>query len=447
MSAPPWVCGSCRSINQPREGRCYRCRTPRELVEADPETLIVAGAGSTSTEIVRPRGVYSGSGGLAFLAQVLIVAAIVITVISSVLGADLVGRLLDGDAAAGDAASTTVAIIGGGGLVVGGAALVAFAVWLSRVVRNVPIVGLGWTNLTPNQALFEAVIPGVNLYRVPAVLRDIVNRLEPGGRGEALIAGAWLGLVGGVLLPRVLSWAIVFIVGSLEEFISMRVLVGQLALGLTVAGAIVLIILIQWVETRMQQRAADPATAPGTAADAGVAASAAAPVASTAPASPGLELGTPAAASAPAAEVSPARPEWATPRATPEPFAAATVPAGEPAPPAGQAVAEPADPPIGAPEPAAPSPASVSEPVPAPPSPEPAAPRLSPALRAPATGLQPAPPTSHWTEAVRSRNSTPAWPPPPGQPPAAEPPAREPDASEPRPDGEPADGRPAEPSS
>ena len=27
----PWVCGACRSINQPREQRCYKCRTPREL--------------------------------------------------------------------------------------------------------------------------------------------------------------------------------------------------------------------------------------------------------------------------------------------------------------------------------------------------------------------------------------------------------------------------------
>src|SRR5215212_5729941 len=76
VSAQPWVCSSCRSVNQPREKRCYSCRTPRDLVEADPKTLLVAGAGSKPSTEPKPVGTFRSSGDLAFLTQVLIVAAL-----------------------------------------------------------------------------------------------------------------------------------------------------------------------------------------------------------------------------------------------------------------------------------------------------------------------------------------------------------------------------------
>jgi hypothetical protein len=256
MAAQPWICGACRSINQPREGRCYRCRTPRELVEADPTTLIVAGAGRTTAEEPRPTGSYRSSGEAAFLAQVLIGAALVVAVIGNVMRADIVSRVLEGEAVAGDADTGVVAIVGGLGLAVGAAALVTFALWLSRIVANVPSVGLGWPNVTPSAAIFESIIPGVNLYRVPAILRDVIHRIEPDGRGEALIAATWLALVGGVFLPRVPSFAAVFVIGDPEGLIPLRILAGQLGLGLTVAGGILLIVLIQWLETRMDRLAA-----------------------------------------------------------------------------------------------------------------------------------------------------------------------------------------------
>jgi hypothetical protein len=256
MSATPWVCGNCRSINQPREGRCYRCRTPRELVEADPDTLIVAGAGaSRPPEEIRPTVGYRSSASRAVMTQLLVAAGLAVTVVSSVMGADLVGRLLDGSAAETDTSFGVVGLLGIAGLGLGAAALVSWAMWLSRVVANVPALGLGWPNLTPNQAIFESLIPGVNLYRVPAILRDVVNRLEPNGKGEAIIAAGWLGLVGGLLLPRALSWALLFTVGSLDDFVTLRYVAGQLGLGLTLVGGAVLIYLVQWIETRMRQRA------------------------------------------------------------------------------------------------------------------------------------------------------------------------------------------------
>jgi len=149
MSAHPWVCASCRSVNQPRENRCYKCRTPRELGEADPTTLLVAGAGSRAEPKAGPVGTYRGSGDLALLTQALIVAAMAVTVVSSFLGADIVGGVLDAEAAVDETSVVTVALVGGLGLLLSAAALVAWAAWLSRVVANVPAAGLGWPNVTP----------------------------------------------------------------------------------------------------------------------------------------------------------------------------------------------------------------------------------------------------------------------------------------------------------
>src|SRR5688500_11719113 len=185
MSDVPWVCGACRSINQPRETRCYHCRTPRDLGEVDPEQLITAGAGSKPEPIVRPQGPYQSSAGLALLTQGLIVLALAVTVVASFLGADLVGRVLDPEAFE----EGSVVLVGGLGLLglgLAALALVSWAAWLSRVVSNVPKLGLGWTNVTPTAAIYESIFPGVNLYRVPSILRDVVTRLEPNGRGEAL---------------------------------------------------------------------------------------------------------------------------------------------------------------------------------------------------------------------------------------------------------------------
>jgi hypothetical protein len=186
--------------------------------------------------------------------------------VSSFLGADLVGRALDAGLYDADLAVTT-GLIGLAGLALAAAALVAWAAWLSRVVDNVPKLGLGWPNVTPTAAIYESIFPGVNLYRVPSILRDVAGRLEPNGRGEALIAATWLALVGGAIMPRVLRLATTFAIGDIAELTRAWVVVNQLGLGLTVAGGALLVVLIQWIESRMAARAREqpPATEPASA--------------------------------------------------------------------------------------------------------------------------------------------------------------------------------------
>jgi hypothetical protein len=262
-----WVCGACRSINQPREQRCYKCRTPRDLGQVDPETLVVAGAGSKPT--VDPKaavGTYRSSAGRALTAQALIVFTIVVTTMAKVLGADAISRVLDGREVA-DADATLVAILGAGGLLLAVATLVAFGLWLSQVVANVPTLGLGWPNVTPSAAFIENLIPGVNVLRVPAIVRDVMTRLDTGPRGEAFIAASWLGLVGGVMVPRFARYVIgPLSIESPDTAIGLSQLVGQVSLGLSIVGAVFLIVIIRRVEEhaerRSQGQAASPAAVP-----------------------------------------------------------------------------------------------------------------------------------------------------------------------------------------
>src|ERR671934_2219197 len=99
MESNVWVCGACRSINQARDSRCYKCRTPRDLAKVDPETLVVAGAGATQPVIDAKAivGTYRSSADRAFAAQILIVLALAVTTVSKILGADVISRVIDGD--------------------------------------------------------------------------------------------------------------------------------------------------------------------------------------------------------------------------------------------------------------------------------------------------------------------------------------------------------------
>jgi hypothetical protein len=260
MSGEPWVCGSCRSLNEVRSTRCYKCRTPRALAEADLSTLITAGAGAAESSAAVAQaartavlGGYKDSAARAGLAQCMVVATGVLAVVATLAGADVLGTLADGDTASARRDIAFLNVLGLACYAFAAVALVSWAAWLSRVVDNVPKVGLGWPNVSPTAAFIENFLPGWNLLRVPAIVRDVLHRLEPkDGRGNMLLVAAWLGLAGGVVLPRVLAWVLVFFVESLRQAVSLGVFLGWVGLGLTVIGLVFLILLIRRVESGMQ---------------------------------------------------------------------------------------------------------------------------------------------------------------------------------------------------
>ncbi len=199
-----WVCAECRSINRSRAKQCYNCRTPQHLAAVDPEMVSATQSGPVR-EIELPP--YKGSRGRAVLASVCVLAIAAMQIASVVLVSDLIVGFFAGN----EITEADVRLVNNLALASLGAALfalVTWSAWLSRVVAGIPALGLGYPAATGFTAFFENFIPVKNLFSVPAIVRDVIGRLEEHpARGNALIAGAWLGIFGGFIVPRVGAFA------------------------------------------------------------------------------------------------------------------------------------------------------------------------------------------------------------------------------------------------
>ncbi|MEA2577518.1 MAG: hypothetical protein QOD78_1106 [Chloroflexota bacterium] len=338
-----WVCGQCRSVNKLRAKQCYNCRTPKDRAEVDPAAIEGTGHGQLR-EIALPE--FRSSRGQAMLATVSILAVALIQVMMVIAATRVANELLAQiDLIQSDPESTvpadfeaeftakfaSIATLGVVALGVGVVALVAWSYWLSRVVRAMPALGLGYPAANAFMAFVENFLPGFNLIRVPAIVRDVVRRLEPGhspgqGRGEALIFAAWIGLIGGFLFPRV--WLVVdfFRADSIQDELRNAVIVDGVSIGLVLVGAIFLIALIWRIEGRISRRRAEQLgeLSPGPDAE----------VALIAP-RPSTPIGTPTPYDPAAAPFAPARqivetPGPVVPAAPFAPTPGASVPASEP---------------------------------------------------------------------------------------------------------------------
>ncbi|HUP54321.1 MAG TPA: hypothetical protein VM408_02350 [Methylomirabilota bacterium] len=314
-----WVCGECRSVNNLRAKQCYHCRTPQQLAAVDPTAIEGTGHGKLR-EIALPE--FEASRGEAMVASALIVLVAILNVVSTVVSMRVLPTLVEES----DAIAADLALMTGTSLVTLGVAilaLIAWAYWLSRVVSAMPALGLGYPAANALMAFVENFIPGLNLLRVPAIVRDVVRRLEPEqGRGDALIFAAWVGLFGGFLIPRVgfwLNWE-----SSLEGSVRNALIIQGFAAGLVLVGAIFLVALIWWIEGRIALRRAEQLGE-------------AVPAASAAGASAAGRSETASAVSA-TSEVSPApapaglapEPRPPTPDGTPTPFDPMTAPFAPP---------------------------------------------------------------------------------------------------------------------
>lgn len=251
-----WVCGQCRSVNNLRSKQCYHCRTPKDLAAVDPNAIEGTGHGQLR-EIALPE--FHASRGEAMLASLLILLVAGLNVISTVVNTQVLLALAKDPEAAADAltdllsaGSIVLATIG-----VALLALTAWAYWLSRAVAAMPALGLGYPAANSMMAFVENFLPGLNLLRVPPIVRDIIRRLEPveGSRGDALIFAAWIGLFGGFLLPRIAGW--LNWEQDLELAVRNALVINGISTGLVLVGAIFLVGLIWWIETRIARRRAE----------------------------------------------------------------------------------------------------------------------------------------------------------------------------------------------
>jgi hypothetical protein len=269
-----WVCGQCRSVNNLRAKQCYNCRTPQHLAAVDPAAIQGTGHGQLR-EIALPD--FEASRGEALVASVLIVIVGLLNIVSTVVSMRVLPTLVQEP----DTVPADLGLMTGASLVTLGVAilaLIAWAYWLSRVVVAMPALGLGYPAANQLMAFVENFIPGLNLLRVPAIVRDVVRRLEPEqGRGDALIFAAWIGLFGGFLIPRIgfwLNWE-----ESLEGSVRNALIIQGFAAGLVLIGSIFLVALIWWIEGRIALRRAEQLAGDGERTAAGTSTAAAAALA------------------------------------------------------------------------------------------------------------------------------------------------------------------------
>ena len=109
------------------------------------------------------------------LATVLILVIAVLHAINSLIGVSIILRVVEGDLLSDE----EIISFGVVGLATFGIALIAltgWAFWLSKAVRTMPALGLGYPAANGMMAFYENFIPVLNLWRVPAIVRDMVHR-------------------------------------------------------------------------------------------------------------------------------------------------------------------------------------------------------------------------------------------------------------------------------
>ena len=199
--ADVWICGRCRSVNPLSRGRCYKCSTPIEVAASRPEDLSLVHEEAAP----EPTGTFRSSETFAVAVTVATVAFIFATFVAlwtNLAATDLraAGQREAAAALLADrlpllALAPVCAVL----------ALVAFGAWIRRIVENLPALGVGYARVSPTWAFFEPLIPGFNIYAIPARMAEAITKLGPhqGAMpllGLAIISAFGPAIVIGVLL-------------------------------------------------------------------------------------------------------------------------------------------------------------------------------------------------------------------------------------------------------
>jgi hypothetical protein len=253
-----WICNVCRSINPISSNRCYRCHTPIQIAAAKPEDLAVQQAPREAhTEIV---GTYRSTETLATLVTVAGIAfifAMFLTIWTVFTVNDV--RANEGREAA-DALFQSRFLLLVPGPAIGVLALLAYALWIRRVVENLPALGLGFSRVSPTWAFFEPLIPGFNLYAIPTRIAEVIQKLGGHLYATALIGLAWILVIGpALLLLYVARFTRLF--GTGAELLRVTSLSSLIVFAFQ-SVALVLMLVVMWqVEKLLREKAAS--IAPG----------------------------------------------------------------------------------------------------------------------------------------------------------------------------------------
>ena len=204
--AEMWICGDCRSTNNARDKRCYRCRVPRATSEMTEATLAtnVAEAQETRTVLAAATrlGVrYRASWPVALVTGVLILGTTGLDVLRTRDAMALVTA--DGVQAASQAqlqSSLNLAIAYFVGYVASG---IFWSLWMAILVTNVPALTARWPSHGPLGAFFALWIPFIGLIRPFSIVKQVTTLLGGGARAGLLVIAWWVAFLGSFYLPSI----------------------------------------------------------------------------------------------------------------------------------------------------------------------------------------------------------------------------------------------------
>jgi hypothetical protein len=187
-----WACRACRSINTSRANRCYKCHVPREVAGVKPTEISV----TEPAPVLGPTGTYRSSETRAVVATIAAVVFILGTYVALWIGWQVGNLRATRQRDAADQLFQSSQLLLVLPAVLGVLALVAYGLWISRAVANLPPLGAGYSRVSPTWAFFEPLIPGLNLYALPARAGEVISKLGGSTIGMPLIALAFFLIIG-----------------------------------------------------------------------------------------------------------------------------------------------------------------------------------------------------------------------------------------------------------
>ncbi len=147
-------------------------------------------------------------------------------------------------------------------------ALFTFALWLSRVVANIPALGGGSASVSSTRAFITPLIPIYNLAKTPGIIQEALYRTDPRAGGFFMIAAAWIGLVGSAFVAFFANWwvnlriaSIAFNATSVGQAIDELAQVFDIAMIIEIitalmvsVGAVILVLVMFRIESRARAR-------------------------------------------------------------------------------------------------------------------------------------------------------------------------------------------------
>jgi hypothetical protein len=246
-----WACRVCRSINAQRSDRCYKCHTPREVAGVKPTELSV----TEPPPVIGPTGTYKSSENRAVLATIAAVAFILGTYVALWVGLQYGTLRANREREAADQLLQSSQLLLGLPVVLGVLALVAYGYWISRAVANLPPLGAGYSRVSPSWAFFEPLIPGLNLYSLPARAGEVISKLGGSMLGTSLIAISFFLIIGPPIAAGIFLRAASFVESNREFW---RTLGTTLLASFTVqvVGLVIALYIVWHIEGMFRRRVA-----------------------------------------------------------------------------------------------------------------------------------------------------------------------------------------------